>query len=75
MTVDDASDLVLRSVGQLPVLTPDERRSAQVRARCRAQMRRAPKPKRRLGPVLFTSLCVIYVSALVLDVLRLRGVL
>lgn len=75
MTVDDASDLVLRSVGQLPVLTPDELRSAQVRARCRAQMRRAPKQPRRLGPVLFTSLCVIYVSALVLDVLRLRGVL
>ena len=75
MTVDDTSDLVLRSVSQLPVLAPDDLRSAQVRARCRAQMRRSPKPRRRLGPVLFTSLCVIYVSALVLDVLRLRGVL
>ena len=76
MTDDDATDLVLRSVGQLPPLRPDERRSAQVRARCRAQMRReAPKPQRWLGPVLFTSLCVIYVSALVLDVLRLQGVL
>ena len=73
MTVDDATDLMLRRVSQLPPLRPDERRSALVRARCRAQLQRAPKPRRRLGPVLFTSLCVIYVSALVLDVLRLRG--
>ena len=75
MIVDETSDLVLRRVGQLPVLSPDESRSAQIRARCRAQMRRTPKPQRKLGPVLFTSLCVIYVSALVLDVLRLRGVM
>jgi hypothetical protein len=75
MSIDDAADLALRSVSQLPPLRPDERRSAQVRARCRAQLRRARKPRRRLGPVLFTGLCVIYVSALVLDVLRLQGVL
>jgi hypothetical protein len=36
-------------------------------------MGRAPQPRRRLGPVVFTSLCLIYVSALVLDVLRLQG--
>ena len=75
MTVDDAPDLVLRSVGQLPVLTPDELRSAQLRARCRARLQRPPQPKRRLGPALFTGLCVLYLSALALDVLRLRGVL
>ena len=75
MTVDETADVVLRRVGQLPPLRPDERRSAEVRARCRAQMRCAVKPQPRLGPVLFTSLCVIYVSALVLDVLRLQGVL
>jgi hypothetical protein len=73
--VDDASDLVLRSISRLAVLTPDDRRAAQLRARCRAQMRRAPKPERRLGLVLFTGLCVLYLSALVLDVLRLRGTL
>jgi hypothetical protein len=73
--VDDASDRVLRSLRQLPMLSPDERRSAQLRARCRARMRRAPKPERSLGPVLFTGLCVLYLSALVLDVLRLQGAL
>jgi len=75
MIVDDASDPVLRSISRLPVLTPDERRAAKLRERCRAQMRRAPKPERRLGPVLFTGLCVLYLSALLLDVLRLRGML
>jgi len=72
---DDASDLVLRSISRLAVLTPDERRAAQLRERCRARMRRAPKPERRVGPVLFTGLCVLYLSALVLDVLRLQGIL
>jgi len=75
MIVDDASDPVLRSIGRLALLTPDQRRAARVRERCRAQMRDAPKPERRLGPVLLTGLCVLYLSALVLDVLRLRGML
>jgi hypothetical protein len=38
-------------------------------------MRRAPKPVPRLGPVLFAGLCVLYLSALVLDLLRMRGML
>ena len=75
MIVDDASDPILRSISRLAVLTPDERRAAQLRERCRAQMRRAPKPVRRLGSVLFTGLCVLYLSAIVLDLLRLRGML
>jgi hypothetical protein len=57
------------------VLSPDARRAALVRERCRARMRRAPEPRRMLGPALFGSLCVLYLAALVLDVLRLRGVL
>jgi hypothetical protein len=73
--VDDASDVVLLGLSRLAVLTPDERRAAQVRARCRARVRRAPKPGRLLGSVLFTGLCVLYLSALVLDVLKLKGVL
>jgi hypothetical protein len=73
--VDDSSDPVLRSVSRLALLTPDERRAARLRERCRTRMRRAPKPERTLGPVLFTGLCVLYLSALVLDVLRLRGML
>ena len=57
----------------LVVLTPDERRAERFRERCRSQMRPAPEPG-VLGPVLFTGLCVSYLLALVLDVLRLRGV-
>ena len=73
MIVDDASDPVVRGLGRLAVLTPDERRAARLRERCRAQMRRRPTPKPVLGPALFTGLCVLYLSALALDVLRLRG--
>ena len=73
MIGDDASDPFLRGLEQLAALTPDERRAVRLRARCHAQLRRAPEPQRRLGPVLFTGLCVLYVSALVLDVMKLRG--
>ena len=73
MIVDDVSDPVVRGLGRLPVLTPDARRAARLRERCRAQLRRTPKPRRVLGPALFTGLCVLYLSALFLDVLRLRG--
>jgi len=72
--VDD-EDPVLRGISELTVLTPDARRAAVLRERCRARLRRAPEPRRTLGPALFGSLCVLYLAALVLDVLRLRGVL
>ena len=75
MIPDDPSDPVLRGISRLPVLTPDQRRASRLRQRCRAQMRRAAKREPLLSRVLFTGLCVIYLSALVLDVLRLRGVL
>lgn len=70
MIVDDAPDLP-HSLRGLVVLTPDERRAGQFRGRCRSQMRRAPKRGSVLGPVLLTGLCVGYLLALVLDVLRL----
>ena len=72
---DPASDPLLRDISQLAVLRPDERRAAQLRERCRARMQRSPEPKPVLGAVLCTGLCVLYLSALVLDVLRLRGLL
>ena len=75
MIGDDASDPVVRRISRLPVLIPDDRRAAQVRARCRARMQRAPQARRVLGQALFTGLCVLYLSALALDVLRLRGML
>jgi hypothetical protein len=70
----DESDQVLRGISELTVLTPDARRAALVRDRCRARLRRAPQPPQTLGPALFGSICVLYLTALVLDVLRLRGV-
>jgi hypothetical protein len=73
---DDRPDLLLRSISRLVVLTPDERRAERFRERSRLQMRRPPpKPGSVLGPVLFTGLCVIYLGALVLDLLRLREML
>lgn len=73
MIGDHRSDPVLRDISRLAVLAPDARRAAQLRARCRARLRRAPQPTRVLGPVLFTALCVLYLSALVLDAMRLGG--
>jgi hypothetical protein len=73
--IDDASDPIVRSLQRLGLLAPDERRAAQVRERCRARLRRPPARERRLVPALVTGLCVLYLSAIVLDVLRLRGVI
>ena len=75
MIVDETPDLVLRSISELVVVTPDERRAQRFRERSRSQMRRAPKPGSVVGPALFAGLCVIYLGALVLDLLRLRGML
>ena len=73
MIVDD--DPVLRSISRLAVLTPDEERAAALRARCRARLRRTRKPARVLGPALLAGLCLLYLSALVLEVLRMPGAL
>jgi hypothetical protein len=73
VSIDDAADLVQRRISGLVVLTPDEQRAEQFRRRCRAQMRCTPKPRSMLAPVLLTGLCMIYLGALVLDLLRLQG--
>lgn len=73
MIAHDDVDPLLRDISQLTVLAPDARRAAQLRARCHARMRREPRPRRLLGPVVFAGLCVLYVTALVIDVLRLQG--
>jgi hypothetical protein len=72
--VDD-TDPVLRGISELTVLTPDARRAAVLRERCRARLRRTPEPRRTFGPALLGSLCVVYLAALVLDIMRLRGML
>ena len=68
------ADPILRNVSRLPVLPPDDRRAERVRARCRARLaQRAPEKKSELGHALFAGFCLAYLSAVVHDVLRLRG--
>jgi hypothetical protein len=71
----DESDPVLRAISRLTVLTPDARRAVRLSERCRARMRRAPQPERRLGLALFGSLCVLYLAGIAIDLLRLQGTL
>lgn len=74
MTFDASSDPILRSVSRLTVLTSDEGRAGRLRARCRMKLgRRAPAPKRAVGPAVVAGLCLLYLSAVVHDVLRLHG--
>ena len=79
---DEANISMLRNV---PMLEPDAARADRVRARCRAAMaqrqqqaarsiRRAELTARVLEQVLVGGLCLIYLSAIVGDVLRLRGI-
>jgi hypothetical protein len=72
--IDDAADPVVRQLRRLEMLAPDQRRAEQIRERCRGRLRRPP-PASRLGPALVTGLCVLYLFAIVIDVLRLRGVI
>jgi hypothetical protein len=79
---DEGNISMLRN---LPVLEPDAARAERVRARYRAAMaqhqlqaarsaRRAEFTARVLEHVLVGGLCLIYLSAIVGDVLRLRGI-
>ena len=65
-------DPLCRRVSQLTVLTPDERRAERLRARCRAKLAaRAPRTRRPFAPAVFAGLCLLYLSAIVRDVLQL----
>lgn len=72
MIADETSDPILRSVSRLPVLAPNEDRAKRLRARCRARLvQPATAPRRRYGPALLAGMCLLYLSAVVVDVLRL----
>lgn len=76
MSPDCDDDPILRHVSQLPQLPPDRRRADRVRARCRARL--APsvsKRQRDMAPALFAGLCLLYLSAIVYDVVLLRELL
>jgi hypothetical protein len=82
---DGADDLMRRSVLQLPVLTPDRARAERVRACCHAalmarQSEGARSPHHAglaalvLESALVGALSILYLAAVIHDVLRLRGV-
>jgi hypothetical protein len=71
----DDEDSVLLAVRGLAELTPDPERSAGRRARCRARLRPERRRHLTLGLALFGSLCVLYLAAIALDILRVQRVL
>ena len=84
MIPDEARDPILIGLGQLGPLTPDPTRSERARTRCHSlltrRQRRAARTARGLNvarraiePVLVGAFGLIYLSAMVYDVL-LRGV-
>jgi len=74
MTNGEFPDPILRGAGRLPVLIPNEQRAARLRARCRARLaRRTPEKARGFGPAAVAGLCLLYLSAVVHDVLRFRS--
>jgi hypothetical protein len=76
MMHDGHDDPILRHVSRLPGLTPDRQRADGVRARCRAKLAPpVPKKQRHVAPALLAGLCLLYLSAVVHDVLQLRGLL
>ncbi len=71
MTFDESSDPILRGMSRLRVLAPNAERAERLRARCRARLTpSAQAPRRRFGPAVLAGVCLLYVSAVVLDVLR-----
>ena len=69
-------DPVLRRVSELTVLTSDHPRAERLRSRCRAALeQRAPVKRQRVGPALLAGLGLIYLSALIFDVMALRALL
>ena len=69
-------DPVLRRVSALTVVTSDHRRAERLRSRCRAALeQRAPVKRQRVGPALLAGLGLIYLSALIFDVMALRALL
>jgi hypothetical protein len=82
---DEDGDPMLRTLRRLPVLEPDTSRAERVRTRCRSTIARrheqAESPGRpraftayALVPALVGGLCLMYLSAVVHDLLRLRGI-
>jgi hypothetical protein len=81
MTADEESDPILRQLARLLVAAPDAPRSERVRARCGAVLARSHASPARITPVdgvrsligltLVGGVCVVYLSVVIGDALRL----
>jgi hypothetical protein len=80
MTFDEDRDPILRQLARLPVETPDAARSERVRARCAAEFTRRRVSSERIastagvrpivGLTLVGGLCVVYLTVVIGDALR-----
>lgn len=65
-------DRLLQEVSRLTVLTPNEQRANRLRARCRAKLAPpAPSKQQTMGPAVVAGFCLLYLSAIVHDVLQI----
>jgi hypothetical protein len=79
---DESYDPLLRNLARLSILEPDASRTERIRARCHRAIARRQQAARIAPGASFTQLvlesalvgglCLIYLSAVVLDVLRLH---
>lgn len=84
MTSDDERDDTRQELERLRQLAPDAARGARLRARCHAQLARRKRRweraavlvevgRRWLAPVAVLGLCVAYITSVIGQALRLRG--
>jgi len=82
MTQDEARDPILMNLGRLSAISPDPAHAQHVRSRCRAELtrrrHRAERTARRriltrrvLAPAFVGGFCLLYLSAVVYDVMQL----
>lgn len=82
MTPDKLRDPILMTLGRLSAISPDPARAERVRWRCQAELtrrrhrsertaRRRILTRRVLAPAFVGGFCLLYLSAVVYDVMQL----
>jgi hypothetical protein len=82
VTVDHQDDLILRAVSQIAHIEQDEVRAQRTRVRCRRELqwrarvaRRRESARSRREPLLIAGFSLAYLTALLGNLLRWKGVL
>ena len=77
MTMEHQDDLILRAVSKVARIEQDEARAERTRARCRRELqarmraaRRHQPTRRRLEPLLIAGFSLVYLTALLGNLLR-----